>query len=130
MGGIATYEMTKTTCITRPKILSIQITHVRLAYSQRQGFDSVITLARRHLLPPPQSTCPPIEPAIDTLSGYLEPAFYLEPRHRVIGRGHENSVADMTASSLASQPLQGRRLIFLVVNRPVKDPDAAHRAVE
>jgi hypothetical protein len=91
MGGIATYEMTKTTCITRPKILSIQITHARLAYSQRQGFDSVITLARQHLRPPPQSTCPPIGPAIDALSGYLEPAFYLEPCHRVIGRRDENT---------------------------------------
>jgi hypothetical protein len=39
-------------------------------------------------------------------------------------------VSDMTASSLASQLLQGRRLVYLVVNRPVKDPDAAHRAVE
>lgn len=92
MGGIATYEMTKTTCTDRPKILSIQITHVRLAYSQRQIFDSVITLARRRLRPPLQSTRPPIGPAIDALSGYLEPAFYLEPRHRVIWRGHENSV--------------------------------------
>ena len=91
MGGIATYEMTKTTCINRPKILSIQITHVRLAYSQRQGLDSVITLARRSRRPPLQPTRPPIGPAIDALSGYLEPAFYLEPRHRVIGRGHENS---------------------------------------
>jgi hypothetical protein len=45
MGGTAICEMTKTRSIIRPKILSNQSTHVRLAYGQQQGFDSQITTA-------------------------------------------------------------------------------------
>lgn len=113
MGGIATYEMTKTTCITRPKILSTQITHVRLAFSQRQGFDSVITLARRSLRLALQAICPPTEPALDAPSDCLEPAFYLERCHRVIWRGHENSGIGRAGVFAGKPAPTGLRIGFL-----------------
>jgi hypothetical protein len=113
MGGIATYEMTKTTCITRPKILSIQTTHVRLAYSQRQGLDSVITLARRSLRLALQAICPPTEPALDAPSDCLEPAFYLERCHRVIWRGHENTGIGRAGVFAGKPAPTGLRIGFL-----------------